>query len=188
LLDAGFPGAPHAVVACGSAPHRSATLHALLLSSRATLPRATAVVGPRSRARDLLLLDAGFAGAPHAVVACGSVPHRSAALFGVIPSRSANYVAPQLVAQPLRPSASGACALKRRRKGWGFFLLLPSRTPQRDARCWRPGSLCGDLLSPVIPVTPPPTSQTLIAEIIKLCDIADTLGRAVLPTRRKRGA
>jgi hypothetical protein len=186
------------------------------------------------------LLDAGFPGAPHAVVACGSVPHLSAALFGVIPSRSANYVAPQLVAQPLRPSASGACALKIRCKGWGFFLSLSSRAPQRDARCWRPrkplrgicfsffvapacpeprrassrhpaSAFAGaphavvcvwvcliavitssprrprDLLFPIIPVTPPPTSQKLIAEIIKLCDIADALGRAVFAHAKEEG-
>jgi hypothetical protein len=48
-------------------------------------------------------------------------------LLFLVTRRSANYVAPQLVAQPLRPSPNGACALKRRRKGWGFFLLLSSR-------------------------------------------------------------
>src|SRR5580700_4875372 len=47
--------------------------------------------------------------------------------------RSANYVAPQLVAQPLHPSASRACALKRRCKGWGFFLCChPERRSVRD--------------------------------------------------------
>jgi hypothetical protein len=43
--------------------------------------------------------------------------------------RSANYVAPQLVAQPLHPSASRACALKRRCKGWGFFLCSHPACP-----------------------------------------------------------
>ena len=83
----------------------------------------------------------GFASAPHAVVACGSpvvipservsararVRERARDLLFPLSCRSASYVTPQLVAQPLRPSASGACVPKRSRKGWGFFLLLSSR-------------------------------------------------------------
>ncbi len=39
------------------------------------------------------------------------------------------------VAQPLRPSASGACALKRRRKGWGFYFGLPRCSQMQTPAC-----------------------------------------------------
>jgi len=35
---------------------------------------------------------------------------------------------------------------KRSRKGWGFFLLLSSRAPQRQARSGAPDDFAGDLL------------------------------------------
>ena len=117
------------------------------LSSRASGFRARAPARVRERARDLLFLFRS-AGLPRVSKGfqpafgprfCGC-PTRGCCVW-VCTASFRKLRRAQLVAQPLRPSASGAYALKRRRKGWGFSSAVIPRSPRRPR----------DLLSPSFP-------------------------------------